>query len=135
MVAGGDGGRLPGRSEALQRGRLHVDDEGLQLVSPHRLDGLERTQMLPLASTLFRKGYRDNASGRAHARLDVEDTDLPAAQDVSDGLDAGAVQISVVLATFQKPAGSASRLGRRGEARTRPLTCRGASCCQRSLCW
>lgn len=39
----------------------------------------------------------------AYIWLDVNDADLPAAQNVFHGLDAGAVQISFVLTIFQKP--------------------------------
>lgn len=40
IVAGGHGGGPSGLPEALRRWRLHVDDVGLQLGGPHRLDGL-----------------------------------------------------------------------------------------------
>lgn len=39
----------------------------------------------------------------AYIWLDVNDADLPAAQNVFHRLDAGAVQISFVLTIFQKP--------------------------------
>lgn len=40
VIAGGDVGSFSGLPEALQRWWLHVDDEGLQFVSPHCLNGL-----------------------------------------------------------------------------------------------
>lgn len=42
----------------------------------------------------------------AYVWLDVNDADLPAAQNIFHGLDAGAVQIPFVLTIFHKPAES-----------------------------
>lgn len=78
---------------------------------PHRLDGLTH---IPAVTTAAR-GDASPRLGRVvrvtvatplrtYVWLDVDDADLPAAQNVFDGLDAGAVQTSFVLAVLQKPA-------------------------------
>lgn len=162
IVAGGDGGRFSGLSEALQRWWLHVDDEGLQVVSPHRLDGLTHTQThtpftfnhlraLAAVQSFPRWVTMTTALRCAYVWLDVNDADLPAGQNISDGLDAGAVQIPFVLTVFQKPAEGnrtpalvqdegepleALRLNQGGlMVWLRPLTWSCRSCCQRPPCW
>lgn len=107
----------------LQRWWLHVNEVGLQLVSPHRLDGLRmhvrmcahvraHTHTHVLASVIFRFSLPCNRSQKglpsqhlccAYVWLDVNDANLPAAQNILHRLDAGAVQIPFVLTIFQKP--------------------------------